>query len=354
MKNIVFLHSQLSGYFISSVLNALQNNLEIEVHIIVTPNTFDAPFEFSKLSERIKIYNRKDFDYPSLSNLLNNLNPNSIILCGWNDKLYLKIAKGYKNKIPLTIAMDNLWYGQFRQYLGLIYSRIFLVNLFNYIWVPGIPQKEYAKLLGFKKKQILLSSYCADLEKFKKFYSSAIKTKEQNFPHRFLFVGRYVSQKGLDNLCEAFAALQNENPNDWELVCVGSGPLFETRVIMNKIIHKGFIQPEDFQSIISETGVFVLPSWEEHWGVVLHEYAAAGYPLICSDAVGAASTFINNNVNGFVFQAKNIVSLKEKLLKIVKTPDNELLKMGYESVLMSKEVTNEKWNMSFEKTMKFN
>jgi glycosyltransferase involved in cell wall biosynthesis len=352
MENIVFLHSQLSGYFLSSILHSLDQNFNIHVTMIVNPNSSEAPFDFQIKHERFTLFNRKELNESGICQIISELSPKLIVLSGWDDKTYLSVASKYKKKASLTILMDNLWYGQFRQYLGLIYSRLFLVPLFDFIWVPGQPQKKFAKKLGFKESQILINSYCADLNKFTDYYNKSINIKVQHFPHKFLYVGRYVSQKGLDNLWKAFVNLQKEYPNDWELVCVGSGPLYESRMIADNIIHRGFIQPEDFQQVISETGVFVLPSWEEHWGVVLHEYASAGYPLICSNEVGASSTFLKDKVNGYLFESKNIESLKEKMLNIVNTTDSELLKMGKASVLMSKEVTNEKWNDSFTKAMK--
>ena len=354
MKNILFLHSQFSGYFFASILYSLEKNDDLFFHIVISDNSNEAPFEFKITHNRLKIYNRKDFDIDKITDLINELLPVSIILSGWNDKEYLKSVRPFKNKIALTILMDNIWYGQFRQYLGLIYSRLYLVKLFNHIWVPGNPQKKYAKKLGFKDSQILLNSYCADLPKFTAYFEKFQMEKYKKFPHKFLFVGRYVSQKGIENLWAAFKDLQEEYPNDWELICVGAGPLFESRMIMDKIIHKGFIQPDDFHKIISETGVFILPSLEEHWGVVLHEFAATGYPLLCSSEVAAASAFLMDGINGFLFQAKNIESLKEKMLKIVNTPDCELIKMGEESILLSDKISNEKWNESFKNTMILN
>ena len=47
------------------------------------------------------------------------------------------------------------------------------------------------------------------------------------------------------------------------------------------------MQPEDLLAFMSTGKAFVLPSTFEPWGVAVHEFAAAGYPLILSDAVGA-------------------------------------------------------------------
>lgn len=350
MNNVIFLHSKLSGYFLSSILYGLNKNINLTVHMVVNPNTADAPFVFNDLHPRFKIYNRLDFNQEKIQELIDSLSPVSIILSGWDDKVYLNSIKPYRGKIPFTLLMDNIWYNQFRQYLGIIYSRCFFVNLFDYIWVPGKPQHSFARKLGFGKRQILHNSYCADLPKFESFYNTHKNSKENHFPHKFLFVGRYVKEKGLNELWDAFEKLQQEFPNDWELVCVGTGPLFKNKVESEKIIHKGFVQPDQLNQIISETGVFVLPSLEEHWGVVLHEFAASGFPIISAGQVGAASAFVVDKSNGYTYDAHDTEELKTALLHIVKTPDKELVKMGLKSIELSKKIDNNLWLESFEKT----
>jgi len=350
MDHVLFLHSKFSGYFLSSLLFSLNKNENLTIHIVVTPNTNDAPFVFNELHSRLKIYNRLETDENKIIELINELSPPSVILQGWDDKVYINAIKKFRGRIPFTLLMDNIWYGQFRQYLGMVYSRLFFVNLFDYIWVPGKPQHNFARKLGFRKKQILHNSYCADLPKFERFYSTFKASKENSFPHKFLFVGRYVREKGLKNLWDAFEKLQHEFPNDWQLVCVGTGPMYENKVESEKIIHKGFIQPDQLSQIISETGVFVLPSLEEHWGVVLHEFAASGYPIISARQVGAASAFLVDKSNGYMYNAENTEELKNALLKIVKTPDNKLIDMGLKSIELSKKINNNLWYESFEKT----
>lgn len=347
MKNILFLHTQLSGYFMSSLIFAVKNDKNLLIHIVVSPNSKDAPFKFSAIHERIKIYNRFELDLEGLNNLIESTSPQSIYVTGWSDREYLRVIKKYKHKIPLTMTMDNMWYGSLRQYFALILSRLFIVNLFDFIWVPGKPQAFYAKKLGFKSKNILFNYYCADVDRFSNYYSESKIRKQTNFPHKFLFVGRYVKEKGVVNLWKSFEKLQQEFPNDWELICVGTGPLFESRMKMDIIHHRGFLSPEDLQQLIDESGVFILPSVEEHWGVVLHEYAAAGYPIICSKEVGAVGAFLEDQSNGFVFDPKDVESLKDKMHKIINLTDAELIKMSLQSIRLSKTISQEKWYESF-------
>ena len=154
----------------------------------------------------------------------------------------------------------------------------------------------------------------------------------------------------MKNLWEAFEKLQQEFPNDWQLICVGTGPMFKNKIESEKIIHKGFVQPDNLSQIISETGVFILPSLEEHWGVVLHEFAATGYPIISGKQVGAVSAFLIDKYNGYVYDAESVEELKNALLNIVKTTDHDLFNMGKNSIVLSKTIDNNMWIDSLQKT----
>lgn len=347
MTNVLFFHTQFSGYFLSSLIFAVEKDEKLYIHIVVSQNTKDAPFKFDEFHERIKVYNRNEFDREGLDKLIKSVSPVSIFLGGWSDREYLQVIKKYKGKISLSVAMDNIWYGRLRQYSALIISRFYLVTLFDFIWVPGKPQLNYARKLGFAASNILSNYYCADVDRFMKYYDVAKIGKERSFPHKFLFVGRYVKEKGIVNLVTAFEQLKKEFPNDWELVCVGTGPLLDSIPKNDAISHHGFMLPDDLQQLIIHTGVFILPSIEEHWGVVLHEYATAGYPIICSKEVGAVGAFLEDELNGFVFDSQDVESLKDKMLKIINLSDAGLLKMGLHSIELSKTISKEKWYESF-------
>jgi glycosyltransferase involved in cell wall biosynthesis len=103
--------------------------------------------------------------------------------------------------------------------------------------------------------------------------------------------------------------------------------------------------------IISQTGVFVLPSLFEPWGVVVHEYASAGFPLLCSDKVGANDSFLMDNHNGFVFNAGNSEQLKKKLNKFTQMPNSDLVSMSQKSFELAKKLTPEIWAERLIKTI---
>ena len=69
-------------------------------------------------------------------------------------------------------------------------------------------------------------------------------------------------------------------------------------MIHPKIIHHGFLQPHELTPHLIDAAAFVMPSKKEPWGVVLHEMAIAGLPMLASRAVGASTEFIDSTKNG--------------------------------------------------------
>ena len=109
--------------------------------------------------------------------------------------------------------------------------------------------------------------------------------------------------------------------------CVGTGDLWETRSIHRDIIHHGFKQPHELADVITEADAFILPSTFEPWGVVLHEMAIAGLPILCSNRVGSATEFLVPLQNGFDF-SPNEKSISRALEKLYRLTENELQSYG--------------------------
>lgn len=340
-KKVLFLYTEIAGYFLACVKTLLQD-YPVDIHVIRFPVNKEAPFLFD-LTEQIYFYERKNYSYKQLQALVESIHPDFIYCSGWIDKDYLKICSNYKNVIPTVLAIDNPWNGSYKQIIATALFRGYIQKRFSHVWIPGKFQYEYAKKLGFKNENILQGVYSIDADLFHQEYYKHKENKNKNFPKRFLFVGRYNTVKGIDDLWNVFIELQNANPSEWELWCVGTGDLEKQFPVHPKIKNLGFLQPQNLIHLIKETGVFVLPSHFEPWGVVVHEFASAGFPLICSDKVGATEMFLQHGKNGFIFPAGTITLLKEYLLKVMRLSDEELNKMGERSVELAKQNTPHDW-----------
>lgn len=340
-KNILILYTELAGYTIKCLEALAEKN--VNIHLVHYPINSEAPFKFSKSVslDNLIYYNKKNYDKSTLIELCNSINPHLIYCAGWNDKDYLHVIKQNKKKCKTILGFDNKWLGNMKQHLSCLYARCFLTPYFNYAFVPGKQQFTFAEKLGFKKNVIVSDAYSADVSLFNSIYEKQLQQKHQNLPHRFIYIGRYYDFKGIKELWQAFIELQTESPNNWELWCLGVGDI--QPIEHPQIKHFGFVQPKDLEIYLHKTSVFILPSKFEPWGVVVHEMAAAGFPLLLSNQIGAKEVFLSPQKNGFEFEAGDTISIKKSLKKIIETPDTELIQMGNYSHQLAQSITPEIW-----------
>ena len=336
MKNrIVFLYTELAGY-IKACMDELAEK-DVEVHVFHYPVNPEAPFKFDFENSGCKFYLRTEFSRSELLHEIKKINPQAIVCSGWIDKDYVSICHELRPKIKTVLALDNQLEKGLKPRLARERAKRLFKPAFDFAWVPGIPQVEYAEKLGFKTKEIHTGFYTIDVKKWNQVNANS---PTGNFPRRFVFVGRYMEFKGVLELWEAFSQIDTKG---WELYCAGNGDLFPTRNIHNGIHHVGFVQPDDLYKFVAQGGVFILPSHKEPWGVVMHEFAAAGYPIICTENVGAASAFLKDEINGYLIKSNNIAELKNAMTKIIDSSDQKLFEMGRESKYLAGQIDIDTW-----------
>jgi glycosyltransferase involved in cell wall biosynthesis len=108
-----------------------------------------------------------------------------------------------------------------------------------------------------------------------------------------LFLSRLDPKKGLDILIPALAKLAQRR-DDFTLVLAGSGDEAYTSQVQhlvtayglhNRTIFPGFVQGEEKWQLLREADVFVLPSYQENFGIAVVEALTAGLPVIISHRV---------------------------------------------------------------------
>ena len=336
------MYTELADYTIACLKALKASERDTKILVIHYPVNAEAPFVFD--FEGIGVFRSiNEFEsYEKLKSFVRAFRPETIVCSGWVNKWYVRVCSGFKNKALCIITMDNHWNGSFRQHVMRLIFRLYLKRVYQKIWVPGNPQVYYAKKLGFSETDISTGFYCCDVNFFDGRYKRSQDKKRRDFPHRFLCVARYIPSKGYQQLWDAFIEWKSRYNNDWELWCAGSGEGFSERVHHTGIRHLGFVQKEEWEKIIENTGIFILASTFEPWGVAVHEFAASGYPLLLSKQVGAASAFLSPS-NGFLFDPFNKEALISKLRLISELQAEDLNRMAQVSNDLAFTVTPEKW-----------
>jgi len=340
---LLVLYEELAGYTVACLKHMVKVK-KAEVHVFRKQINKDAPFQFST-DFGAHFYQREEYTEAALIELAKKINPDIIHCGGWIFPPYLKICKYFKGKIPTLGGFDNWWSGNAKQQVARLISPFYFKRMFSHCFVPGLQQKEYAKKLGYDDSQIKLGAYCCDYDYFTAEGEKYKAIKEKEFPKRFLFIGRYVPEKGINLLWSAFLKAKINTGGDWELWCLGVGSIPPLQA--EGIQHFGFIQPADMCRFIKDCGVFVLPSVFEPWGVVVHEMAAAGFPIITTEAVGAAGAFVEDSKNGFMLKENDENALQLAMEKMMKSNQEALVSMGRKSCEMAKKITPETWCNTF-------
>lgn len=336
---ILYLYAEVMGYTMATIRELAERGNEVHVvhwdHKKLTP--YKAP-----VVPNVFMYNRSEFSVEQIKTLAKNIAPGVTVVSGWMDRDYVSVAKQLRQEgFPVLIGLDSHWHGTLRQWISLILGRVgYFSQFYSHAWVAGLYQFEYARRLGFEKKNIVYDLYSADFRLFNQAYNDNKKNKQNHYPHRFLFVGRFEPVKGLDVLLQAWQEL-GAKKGDWELHLIGNGSLKAQLDATAGVVIKDFMQPEQLMQEVSNAGCFLLPSRGEPWGVVVHEFAAAGLPLIVSDVVGAASAFLISGLNGYSFKVDDAKALANRMHQIINMTDQGLHAMAVSSHALSQRITPE-------------
>ncbi len=139
-------------------------------------------------------------------------------------------------------------------------------------------------------------------------------------PLKFLFVGRFAMNKGINILAQAVKELNDEGYADKFIFnLVGKGPLFETyklQYAFSNLNFLGFADDDKLNELYRTNDVFVLPTLFEGMPTVVLEAMANGMPVIVTD-VGATREMVDET-NGYIIEKNDIASLKNAIVNYSK------------------------------------
>ena len=163
-----------------------------------------------------------------------------------------------------------------------------------------------------------------DLEHFK---PEPHRTSPKEGGFLFVFVGRLVGDKGINELVEAFSRLNKEHP-ETRLVLVGPeeekiDPIKpETKVEIDRNPAIDAVgQRSDVRPFFTSADALVFPSYREGFPNVVIEAGAMGLPSIVTDINGSREIIIDGE-NGMIIPSKDTEALYEAMKHFVENPED--------------------------------
>lgn len=146
---------------------------------------------------------------------------------------------------------------------------------------------------------------------------------------RFLFVGRIMKEKGVDEYFDAIKRIKSEYSNT-EFHFIGwyedNYEPIVTDLIENKLIFFHGFQ-SDVKPFIAESHCIVLPSWHEGMSNTLLEASSMCRPIITTDIHGCKEAVIENE-NGYLITPKDTDTLYNALKRFIELSPKQRAAMG--------------------------
>ena len=135
-----------------------------------------------------------------------------------------------------------------------------------------------------------------------------------------LSIGQYIERKGFDIILKAWKECQDCG---YKLVIIGGGdlkPQYEEYIRSNNIqnvVLIDFVPFNEVKKYYMAAEIFVLPTREDIWGLVVNEAMSFGIPVMTSDRCIAGLELIENGKNGFIIENNDVSKWSESLIKLM-------------------------------------
>jgi glycosyltransferase involved in cell wall biosynthesis len=214
---------------------------------------------------------------------------------------------------------------------GLLRQLYRKVNAFLAI---GTANRDYYKSLGAPPERIFHVPYSVDNARFEAAAKKGRALRGQTRQRLglsatapvVLFASKFMRRKHPDDVVHAVSKIQDDG-FDCGLLMVGTGEM-ETelrdtvaRLRVKGVVFAGFINQIELPEVYAACDVFVLPSTDEPWGLVINEVMCAGLPVVASAEIGCVPDLVIDGVNGRRFPARDRQALADALREVLADPD---------------------------------
>ncbi|MEB2629676.1 glycosyltransferase family 4 protein [Peribacillus frigoritolerans] len=258
--------------------------------------------------------------------------------------IYMKIKK-----IPFILSTDGGFVKEERKEKKMF--KKFFINAADKWLSTGTTASEYLCHYGANKERISVYPFTSLSDE--DILSKPISFEEKkniknklgiNEDRMILSVGQFIFRKGFDVLLKASQAFDNTIG----VYIIGGGNNEEyinlcEKYNLSNVHFIEFMDKNELLEYYKAADLFVLPTREDIWGLVINEAMACGIPVITTNKCIAGQELIENGQNGYIVPVDNVDELNRKILCVLN--DKVLQKnMSKKSLEMIRSYTF--WNMA--------
>ncbi|WP_171299522.1 glycosyltransferase family 4 protein [Enterococcus cecorum] len=230
--------------------------------------------------------------------------------------LYMKMRN-----IPYYISTD----GGFKKDDKFLHKKVktfFLKNAKGY-FSPNSISDEYLVYYGASEKKIIRYPFTSLLSEDIISNTIANESKEHykriiGFKKKYLVlgVGQIIPRKGWDLLIKSAEFLSD----DVGIIIIGGKNDIKLSLPKNVEI-LDFVDKSTLEKYYLAADIFVLPTREDIWGLVINEAMGKGLPVITTDRCGAGLELVKDGGNGYIIKHDDYTSLQDSITLLLENED---------------------------------
>ena len=240
-----------------------------------------------------------------LATLIKHTSYNEVIVGGY-DRIYSWLTVLLSSKKKNSVIVESTYRETKKKGIRAILKKIFFKRV-SKAYVCGKSHAELVKAFGFKGQIIDIGSVG---------FIRRVKQppyEKRDIVKKFLYVGRLTAVKNLEWLINRFAC----HP-ELELTIIGTGNLeaYLKSIASSNVKFLGTIPNSKLFEYYQKADVFVLPSYNEPYGLVVEEALNNGTPVLLSHMIGCQDNLVVANDAGLVYTLDDIDDFEKKLAQI--------------------------------------
>ncbi len=247
------------------------------------------------------------------------------IVVGMYSTVTAMIAIAYMKmlKIPFILSTDGGFVKEERKEKKLF--KQFFISAANKWLSTGTIASEYLRHYGANKKKIYVYPFTSLSDQDILLNPVSFEEKKNlknklgiNEDKMVLSVGQFIYRKGFDVLlkaCQTFDKtigiyiIGGTNNEEYIALC--------DKYNLSNVHFINYMDKSKLQEYYKAADLFVLPTREDIWGLVINEAMSCGLPIITTDKCIAGQELISNGLNGYIVPVENVDELKQKMLLIL-------------------------------------
>jgi glycosyltransferase involved in cell wall biosynthesis len=262
---------------------------------------------------------------PGLVGALRDFRPDIVVSVNLGLWTLTSILLGY----PTIIFWEGTRHTERTVGTARLWSRRWLTRRSVAFVVNGAQSREYvANVLGMRGDLIFEGGLGPDLPPPEAVQSAQIH--ENNDRSRFLFVGRLIPRKGVSHLLRATRILLDRgySTSAFDVTIVGDGPEradlenLSSQLALDAVVRfAGDVGTQEVWKYHAASDVFVLPTLQDNWPLVVPEAMSLGKAILLSTCAGSSPDLVDVNENGFTFDPSDHGELARLMAFYIDHPD---------------------------------